>query len=301
VAAGILLLVTSTSAGQSDPSFTTRTLRYAGSAIALHIEHGDMGVDQDEIVRWVRRAADAVVTYYGRYPVESVDIFVRASQRGGLNSGTAYGGRRIAMSLGPSTRAADLDEDWRMTHEMIHLSFPDLDRRHIWMTEGVATYVESIARARAGQLAPETVWWWMVTGLPKGLPGEGDRGLDRTHTWGRTYWGGALYFFLADMKIRRQTDNRASIDDALRAILDAGGNGGTRWPVSRVVETGDAATGTTVLADLYRDMAEQPMSPDLDAWFERLGVRHENGAIIFNDEAPLAHLRRGVTTPTPPF
>jgi len=278
-------------------SLDTRTLHYDQSTIAVHIERGDMGVAEAEILRWVRRAADAIVAYYGRFPVEEVDIIVRAAADGAMAGGTAYGGRRIIMRVGPETRRADLDADWRLTHEMVHLSFPDLDRRHIWMTEGVATYVESIARARAGQVPPEKVWWWMVTGLPKGLPADDDQGLDHTHTWGRTYWGGALYFFLADMMIRRETQNRRAVDDALRTILEAGGDGDARWPIERVVAAGDRATGTGVMSRLYEDMASQPMTPDLDTWFTRLGVRYRDDEIRFDDDAPLAHIRRAVTAP----
>jgi len=276
-------------------AFETRALRHDDATIRLHIEGGDIGVDHDAVLAWVRDAAEAMSTYYGRFPVDRVDVFVRASPDGAVGGGTAYGARRIVIGLGPETRPADLDEDWRMAHEMVHLAFPDLDRRHIWMTEGVATYVESIARARAGQVPPEKVWWWMITGLPKGLPGKGDAGLDHTHTWGRTYWGGALYFFLADMMIRRETGNGRAIDDALRAIVDAGGDGSARWPIDKILAAGDAATGTRVMSKLYRDMANSPATPDLDAWFRRLGVRHEKGEILFDDSAPLADLRRAVT------
>ena len=44
--------------------------------------------------------------------------------------------------------------------------------------------------------------------MPFGLPKEGDKGLDYTHTWGRTYWGGAIFCLLADIEIRQQTNNK---------------------------------------------------------------------------------------------
>lgn len=289
------LIIGTAAADDSGPSFDTHSLQFKDSTVAVHISNGDIGVEQEEIVEWVRDAAESMIAYYGRYPVRRVDIEVRAAPRGRVNSGTAYGGQRIVMNVGPDTRPVDLDEDWRMAHEMVHLSFPDLDRRHIWMTEGVATYVESIARARTGQASVESVWRWMAIGLPKGLPAEGDQGLDRTHTWGRTYWGGCLYFFLADMKIRQQTGNRRSLDDALRAILEAGGDGDAHWPINRVIATGDEATGTTVMTDLYEEMANRPVTPDLEAWFEQLGVSYRDDEIGFDDEAPLAHLRRAIT------
>ena len=75
------------------------------------------------------------------------------------------------------------------------------------------------ARARTGELSTEKVWGDLVRGLPQGLPGRGDEGLDRTHTWGRTYWGGALFWLLADVEIRERTGNRFGLEDALRAVL----------------------------------------------------------------------------------
>src|SRR5262245_62277172 len=112
------------------------------------------------------------------------------------------------------------------------------------MEEGLATYVEPLARAQAGLLAPEVVWGDLVRGLPKGLPQAGDRGLDHTPTWGRTYWGGALFYLLAELEIRRRTDNRAGLQDALRGVVAAGGNISRSWPVEKVLTKGDAATGT---------------------------------------------------------
>jgi predicted metalloprotease with PDZ domain len=119
-----------------------------------------------------------------------------------------------------------LRQDWIMTHEMFHLAFPTLDDRYLWMMEGLSDYLEPVARARAGQLTPQEVWREFVEGLPQGLPAAGDRGLDNTHTRERIYWGGNLYWLLADVQIREKTNNRHSVDDAIRAILDAGGNGG---------------------------------------------------------------------------
>lgn len=57
---------------------------------------------------------------------------------------------------------------------------------------------------------------------PFGRPEAGDRGLDRTPTWGRTYWGGAFFCFVADVQIREATHGAKSLDDALRAIVAAG-------------------------------------------------------------------------------
>jgi hypothetical protein len=43
----------------------------------------------------------------------------------------------------------------------------------------------------------------MMRDMPKGLPQAGDQGLDNTDTWGRKYWGGAMFCLMADIEIRR--------------------------------------------------------------------------------------------------
>src|SRR5262249_54868612 len=151
----------------------------------------------------------------------------------GYGKALGNGGASIVVPVGEKTRAAAFDDDWVLVHEMLHLGFPSLGRSYIWLEEGIATYVEPIARARRGRLAPQALWRGLVEGLPNGLPGPGDEGLDNTHTWGRTYWGGALFCLLADVEIRERTMNRRSLDDALRAVLAAGGNVSTRWEIAR--------------------------------------------------------------------
>jgi predicted metalloprotease with PDZ domain len=135
----------------------------------------------------------------------------------------------------------------------------------------------------------------MVEGMPQGLPEAGDRGLDRTHTWGRTYWGGCLFWLMADVQIREQTNERRSLDDALRAILDAGGDGSVTWPIPRVIETGDRATGVHVLKDLYDEMALKPAQVDLDSFWKKLGVKNVGATAVFDDAAPLASIRKAIT------
>jgi hypothetical protein len=68
--------------------------------------------------------------------------------------------------------------------------------------------------------------------MRQGLPEVGDRGLDLTHTWGRTYWGGALFCLAADVEIRRRTGNTMGLQDALRAINKAGGTIESEWRLS---------------------------------------------------------------------
>jgi hypothetical protein len=181
---------------------------------------------------------------------------------------------------------------------MVHLAVPEMSPAHRWLTEGLATYVEPLARALTGELAPASVWRDLVRGLPKGLPEPGDQGLDRTHTWGRTYWGGALYAFLADLEIRKATGGRESLATALRGILQAGGDTRVAWPIERFLDAGDRALGRPILGTLYHQMAERPVSVDLPAIWRQLGIAvSKDGQVVLDDRAPLASIRRQMIGP----
>jgi predicted metalloprotease with PDZ domain len=167
----------------------------------------------------------------------------------------------------------------------------------LWIDEGLATYLEPVARARAGDVDVKRFWRDLVEGLPQGLPGPGDRGLDHTHTWGRTYWGGALFCLLADVEIRERTHNARSLDDAVRGILAAGGNIAAAWPLERALAAGDAAIGVPVLRELREKLGARAGTTDLPALWQRLGVRVQDGDVHFDDGAPLAAIRRAITAP----
>lgn len=254
--------------------------------------------DRAMVLAWVESAATAVETYYGKFPVASVDLRIIPGSGRSVSGGRtwAHRGAEIRIRVGESTTEGDLKNDWVLVHEMTHLAFPSLPDAHDWLEEGLATYVESIARAQAGQLSVERVWAGFVDGMPNGLPRPGDRGLDRTHTWGRTYWGGALFCLLADLEIRRRTDNRLGLQDALRAIL-ASGNMETESELEPLLSIGDRAVGVPVLVELYGRMKDQPANTDLDALWRRLGIERQGRTIRFIEDAPEAAIRRAITTP----
>jgi len=268
-----------------------------GGEIVVAFAPGALALPRERVLEWIRSAATAVATYYGRFPASSTRLLLVPRAGGGLSGGKAWGhgGAAVRVTIGEHATEAELGRDWVLVHEMTHLAFPSMRERHHWIEEGIATYVEPIARAQAGQLAPETVWAELAAGLPKGLPQAGDRGLDHTPTWGRTYWGGALFCLLADLEIRRRTGNRRGLQDALRAIL-AGGNMETHSALEPVLALGDRATGVPVLAELYREQRDKAVDVDLAGLWRRLGVRLEGRSVRFDDSAPEAEIRRAITT-----
>ncbi len=276
----------------------TRTLEVKGARLELAMAPGKLTVSDDDLTAWTTDAARAITTYFGRYPLpEALVIFVPARGRWvGLGKTLSGGGGAIFMRVGEKAPLRALKDDWVLVHEMTHLTFPSVAREHTWAEEGLATYVEPFARARAGLQPIADAWSGLVDGLPNGLPAPGDRGLDRTPTWGRTYWGGALFYLLADVEIRKRTNNTKGLEHALRGILAAGGNNAQRWSLDDVFAAGDRATGVPVLRELHEAMGTSPHPVDLERLWKELGVVKSRGAIRFDDSASLAAIRRSITT-----
>ena len=284
-------------AERSEAHSVTDEIGLADATIEISYVGNSAGLNRNDMRAWIGASANAVQSYYGRFPVKRVRIRIEAGEGRGAQSGTtyAYDGALIRVGVGRYSDSADLKRDWIMTHEMVHLAMPEFGDRYAWLGEGLATYVEPIARVQVGQLTEEKIWRDMLQDMPKGLPVAGDRGLDNTHTWGRTYWGGALFYLLADVRIRERTGNRAGLQDALRAILAGGGNCEASWDVRRTLAMGDKATGTNVLIDLYDEMRAAPVSPDLAQLWQRLGVKLSRDGVEFDEAAPLAAIRRAIT------
>ena len=246
------------------------------------------------LLDWVAYSAETVSIYYGRFPVGNVHINVQVTGGKAVRFGRAFSGEnpRIRVVVGENITAEALRKDWIMVHEMVHLAMADVPPQHAWLLEGLATYVESIARAQRKHLSEEFVWLYFFEYMPKGLPQSGDRGLDFTPTWGRTYWGGAIFCLLADIEIRKRSNNRLSLRDALRGVLDDGMSMHNSVLAMDVFESGDRATGLDVLVPLYEKMKAAPHPVDLDAIWESLGVDLIGEQVVYDDSAPLAHVRK---------
>jgi len=307
IAAFCLLISTMPAPAQPGPHWdepvaSTTTIKIGAATLQVDFAAGPLDLPQAKILPWIHRAAQAVVVYYGRFPISRARILIiPAADRSGVMQGTTWGDMHgmpgfTRIRLGQHSTEKDLAEDWTMTHELVHMAFPSLPDDQHWMEEGLSTYVEPVARVQSGELTAKAIWNDMIDGMPKGEPGYGDKGMDNTHTWGRTYWGGALFCLVADVEIRRRTNNGKGLRDALRAIVAAGGTIDHDWPLMRTLEVGDKATGTTVLTDQYKKWSGSPMPVDLDKLWSDLGVRSGPDGAVFDAKAPLARIRESITS-----
>ena len=276
---------------------TTMQLQLGGSVICVDMDDAGLKKEQPLLRAWIDRSAHIVADYYGQFPAPLVVIRLRGMDGTGVNGGrtTNDGGLMIQMRVGRETTAEMLSADWVLVHEMVHLALPEVGRTHDWLAEGLATYVEGVARAQDGNRAIADVWAEDRNSMPKGLPRAGEGGMDQTSSWGRTYWGGALYCLQADVAIREQTANRVGLQAALRAILKETGGYGFESGIGEVLRIGDAATGTHVMYGLYQQIRATPQTPNLELLWTLLGVPAYPLTQPFDDRAPLAAIRIAIT------
>jgi hypothetical protein len=301
VGATVLSAVAQGGPGFSGAIAVTHRLEVGGTELQVDLAAGPLDLGTDAIFAHVEMAAKAVAAYYGKFPVRGARVLVvPVPGEHDVLQGTTWGAVRgwqgfTRMRIGQHTTQAELDDDWMMTHELVHMAFPTMPDDQHWMEEGLSTYVEPVARVQAGELKARQIWRDMVRDMPKGEPRAGDEGVDHTHTWARTYWGGALFCLVADVEIRRETHNKKGLEDALRAIVEAGGTINHDWDLPKALSVGDNATGTQVLVRQYEAWKDKPVTVDLDKLWEDLGIKWANGAVEFVDSAPEAEIRKAIT------
>ena len=272
-------------------------IEVGGGKLDVAFAPGTFVLPKEKLLTWIERSATAVSVYYGHYPVAEARILIVPMPGHGVRRGTAFGyrGPAVRLAVGTESTEEDLQADWKAVHEMIHLALPDVTQEHVWLAEGIAVYVESIARVQAGHLRPEKIWHEFARDMAQGLPQAGDGGLEGTKSWGRTYWGGAIFCLLADVELRKRSGNKIGLQDALRGIVAAGGTHDKEWRIGRILEVADKSIGIPVLSSLYERMGKARYEPDLKQLWTDLGVIDAPEGARFNDDATLSDVRQAIT------
>lgn len=292
--------------------FHRAPIEVAGARIDVAILNGPAEVDPHTAREWLRNAARAVTLLYGRFPVPRVQILLIAVPGG--NDAAPYattargGGPAVHVAMNASASPALLASDWVGVHELTHLALPFVSRRDAWLSEGFASYYQNVLRARAGMLSPEQAWRALLDGFNRG-----DRGTDQTLTLAqatprmhernqimRVYWSGAAILFMADVELRRQSNNKQSLDSVLQEFQACCLEPDRQWRARELLERLDALSDTTVFTELHDKYAYSRHFPNLRPLLNELGVQTTGGRIVLDTQAPLAAVRDAIMRPASP-
>lgn len=265
-----------------------------GGSIEILFESDELWQRREIITSWIETSANTIATYFGEFPVKNTYIALIAVEGKEVKNGVVFGGEEPIMNIniGKEVGLAELESDWIMVHEMAHLAFPDV--KQSWAEEGMATYFEPIARANAGDYSADYVWQSLMKKMPLGQPRSADKGLNNTPTWGRKYWGGAIFYLTADVEIRRRTDNKFSLKDAFKGLLREGYNMNTTAELKTVFAAADKSVGVPVLTELYNRHKDSAVPFDLDKLWRDLGVTMNGDTVQYDDSALLSSIRKNI-------
>src|SRR5262245_35074567 len=127
--------------------FDEQEIEVPGARLRVAVLHGSPAVDTAFVRAWLTRAATAVTTLYGRFPVETVQIVVVPGARGNEPVPWAYvlrGGMPAAyFFINQRKPLSEFLADWTAVHELSHLLLPYVRPEDAWLSEGAATYYEN--------------------------------------------------------------------------------------------------------------------------------------------------------------
>jgi hypothetical protein len=284
--------------------FPLHAIEVPGAVLEVALLDGPTPEQRDQALRWIDKAARAVTTAYGRFPVSRLQVIVAATPRGRGPVPWAYvargGGPGVHFFINPQRTEGEFVLDWSAVHEMSHLFLPHITARDVWLYEGLATYLQNVLMARAGLISQDEAWRRLYLGFQRASQvGRGltmqqaTERLNRPGTYLRVYWGGAAVLLEADLRLR---EKGSSLDAALASLgccLDPAG----RVPAQEVLARLDQATGLSVFAELQKRVTERQDFPDFDALFMRLGVDVFGGEVRYSSDAEARRLREGIMAP----
>jgi hypothetical protein len=256
---------------------------------------GSMDIAEISLLQWIAHSADIMTRFWHGFPAPGLKIFVlpRNGAEGVVfGRDMSGGGVSTLLVVGEHATREQLDADWVLIHELVHVGSP-LVRGAPWLTEGLATYLEPLIRARYGLQSPGAMWTEFITHMPRGAAIMESAGLMRGGRRG-WYWGGALLMLLADVEMRRASDGRLGLEDCLRAIRIRIGNYLRTISLQEMTAACDQAVGGTVLAELIERHAQSATPMNLQGLWRDLGVQLVNGALQVDDGAPLAGVRQAI-------
>jgi len=278
--------------------FREHMVEVAGAQLHIAVLDARPKLDEDQITHWLRRAASAVASLYGRFPVPSLQVVVSPSSRGGEAVPWAYvlrgGGPAAHFFVNQRRPIAEFYTDWTAVHELSHLLLPYVASEDAWLSEGTASYYQNVLRARAGIIDARQAWAELNDGFARSRDSmrgatlaDATERMYRSGAYQRVYWEGAAIMLLADERLRAQSAGQQSLDSALDELQRCCLSTEVGWRARDLFDKLDALTGGTVFAQLYEQHVRSEAFPDVAGLMQRLGVAVDAlGQVALSDDAP---------------
>jgi hypothetical protein len=287
--------------------FQEMAIQVPGAVLRVALLDSSPTVEPDFVRQWLTRAATAVTTLYGEFPVPHAQIVVVPGTRGSEPVPWAYvlrGGAPAAhFFINQRRPLAEFLTDWTAVHELSHMLLPYVRPEDAWLSEGTASYYQNVLRARAGMIPVPEAWQKLHSGFRRGmksmpgltLAGATER-MFRDGAFMRVYWEGAAMMLLADQRLRSRTGGAQSLDSALARLHACCLSAATGWQARELFVKLDELTQTSVFGELYEAYIASTAFPQVAEAYRQLGLAldDEGESIRLLDAAPQIAFRDAI-------
>jgi hypothetical protein len=236
----------------------------------------------EQVCEWLRQRAEEVRTIRRSFPYPRISVIVYPVPE--QDDADIFGmvmwsaPPSIGLLLGQDTRPGSFSEDWTALHELLHLTHPTILPRTPWISEGLATYLTELARARSGRFSPERAWKEMLRGFERGKRQARGRTMQQMLDEDRPpgiYWVGAFFALRVDVALRKATGNQRGLQDVLELLATQGSTS----TVARYGAAVDAVAGQPLFTALLEAERRRPAFAGLEGLLEDLGVTPTPGGV----------------------
>jgi len=252
---------------------------------------------QDELKRWIEHSVNALTTYLGEVPQSHLQVMLLENKRfksgpvpwGDMQRGGGMGVRFVVNSNQPIEK---FYADWTATHEFSHLLIPNIEYKDIWLSEGLASYLQYILMAQSGVITEQIAWQKIYQGLMRGEKGtrkvspenliEASQKRSQGGRYGRTmrvYWSGAAYFLKADWLLRKASDGKQGLPDVLNKLNQCCVNSNQEWSGIELSNKLDQLSNTKIFSRLYQQIAYAKNFPNMSETYDGLGIDIDAGTV----------------------
>jgi len=285
--------------------FKTETVQKGSAMIKIAILNAKQPVNTNSIMQWVDNNINALLKTYGEFPVAELQLLIVpiGNDREPVPWGEAMrgGGDAVHVYIDETRPIKEFLNDWVLIHELSHLLHPRFDDAS-WLAEGLASYYQNVLGARGGRFTRQIAWQKLHEGFERGIEGtpankslsQVSSSMMKTRSFMRVYWSGAAISLLADYELRKQSNNKQSLDTALKELNRYSSLTSQLNNSYEIMMKLDSITQTNIFTNLYRQHLPSETFPDLTSVYSGLGLTVVNNRINFDNNAPYASIRKAI-------
>jgi predicted metalloprotease with PDZ domain len=118
-----------------------------------------------------------------------------------------------------------------------------------------------------------------------------------TGAFQRVYWVGVALALMADVELRRGSDNAISLDHVVLGLQACCAQQSRTWSSTEMLAQMDTLAGRPVFTELAQRHLDQADFPDVAATFAELGISIGADDAVLDPASTLAGVRTGIMAP----